>query len=111
MPHKKLVNKIVTLSVPLRSFRKGLKIFKRKFKNSPFWQKYGILVSCLAIIMAGIRSDHFTKSLAVKYLTGEPPIEIIPNILALSLHYNSGIAFGIAVPLPILLVMTCLLIT
>ena len=110
MTHKKLVTKIVTLSAPLRAFRRGLKIFKRKFKNSPFWQKYGIFVSCLAIISAGIRSDHFTKSLAVKYLMGEPPIDIVPNILALTLHYNSGIAFGIAVPLPVLLIMTGLLI-
>jgi lipoprotein signal peptidase len=60
--------------------------------------------------MASIRSDHFTKSLAVKYLTGEQPIEIVPNILALTLHYNSGIAFGIAVPLRALLVITSLVI-
>ena len=106
MPHKRLLAHIVTLSAPARGFRKGLQIFKRKFKNSPFWQKYGIFVSCLLIINIGIRADHFTKWLAVTHLTNATPIELIPNILSLTLYYNSGIAFGISVPMPILLIMT-----
>jgi signal peptidase II len=62
------------------------------------------------IMIAGIRMDHFTKSLAVTHFTGEAPREIIPDILSLSLHYNSGIAFSIPVPLPALLIITAIML-
>lgn len=38
--------------------------------------------------------DHLTKIVAVKTLTGSPPVVVIPGFFDFSLVYNTGAAFG-----------------
>ena len=59
-----------------------------KTKGSCWW---GLLVFGLLVLI-----DQLTKLFAeVYFLAGNPPIEIIPNWIALTLAYNDGIAYGI----------------
>ena len=59
-----------------------------KTKGSRWW---GLLVFGLLVLI-----DQLTKLFAeVYFLAGNPPIEIIPNWIALTLAYNDGIAYGI----------------
>ena len=39
--------------------------------------------------------DQLTKALAVNYLIGSPPVDVIPGFFDFSLVYNSGAAFGL----------------
>ena len=48
----------------------------------------------LGIIAVGIVFDQVTKLLAVEFLMGEPPINIIGDFLRLSYDENTGMAFG-----------------
>lgn len=52
------------------------------------------MLRLLWLSVAVFTGDQLTKWLAVKYLLGRPPVEVIPGFFDLQLVYNTGAAFG-----------------
>ncbi len=57
-------------------------------RRSLMWLVLGVALVIVVI-------DQFTKALAVAYLRGEPPVEVIGTCLRLAYGENTGAAFGI----------------
>lgn len=65
-------------------------------RNAPVSRKYALLLLVAAAVVA---LDQLTKELALNALA-DAPIHLIDGALSLSLHYNSGGAFGLLQGLP-----------
>jgi signal peptidase II len=65
-------------------------------RNAPVNKRYGLLLLVAAVVVV---VDQLTKHLALQNLA-DGPIHLIDGVLSLSLHYNSGGAFGLLQSLP-----------
>jgi signal peptidase II len=64
-------------------------------------------VFLFSFFLDGLILDQLSKWLLSQYLTA--PLEIIPGVFRLQLEQNSGIAFSIALPFPLLITLNLLL--
>jgi signal peptidase II len=65
-------------------------------RNAPVSKRYGLLLLVAAVVVA---VDQLTKEIALSTLA-DGPIHLIDGALSLSLHYNTGGAFGLLQGLP-----------
>lgn len=69
--------------------------------TTPAPGRFRVLITGLVVVLYGL--DQLTKHLAVTHLVVGRPVEIVPNLLWWSLHYNPGAAFSMGTQFTVVL--------